>query len=81
MSDYKEGNLLGSPVIPDGSCRTLTDVTHPLAVLGKVTTSIVGLALDTTATNSGWKSGACVQLENMLHRGLTNCFTVFVATM
>src|SRR6218665_1861836 len=70
IPDYKEGKLLGIPVISDGTSKTLADVTHSLAVQWKVTTSIVGLVFDTTATNSGRKRGACVQLENMLQKKL-----------
>ena len=51
IPDYKEGKLLGIPVISDGTSKTLADVTHSLAVQWKVTTSIVGLVFDTTATN------------------------------
>ena len=29
---------------------------------------IVGLVFDTTASNSGWKSGACMQLEALLQK-------------
>src|SRR6218665_66399 len=70
MPDYKKGKLLGIPVISDGTSKTLANVTHSMAVQWKVTTSIVGLVFDITATNSEWKRGACVQLEDVLHKKL-----------
>jgi len=53
MPAYTEGNLLGIPVIPDGTSKTVADVTHSLAMQFKVTTSIVGLVFNNKATNSG----------------------------
>jgi len=65
---HREGKLLGVPVIPDGSGTTQASVTHALTHEWNVENSIVGLVFDTTASNSGWKNGACVKLETLLRK-------------
>jgi len=68
LPDHKEGKLLGVPLIPDGSGTTQASVTHALTHEWNVENSIVGLVFDTTASNSGWKNGACVKLETLLRK-------------
>lgn len=66
--NFTEGKLLGVPVIPDGTGTTQAKASFTLAKDWKVENAVVGLVFDTTASNSGWKSGACVQLEGLLDK-------------
>ena len=65
---HKEGKLLGVPVIADGTGTTQATVSHALTQEWNAEKNIVGLVFDTTASNSGWKNGACVQLETLLKK-------------
>ena len=68
IPNYKEGKLLGIPVISDGTGTTQASTTHGLIKQWKVENAVVGLVYDTTASNAGWKNGACVILEALLGR-------------
>lgn len=65
---HREGKLLGVPVISDGTGTTQATVTNAMINEWGVENTIVGLVFDTTASNSGWKNGACVKLETLLGR-------------
>lgn len=70
IPDYKEGKLLGIPMIDDGT--GLTQANSCISVLHewKVAPTVVGMSFDTTASNSGWMNGACVIAEKILDRKL-----------
>jgi hypothetical protein len=65
LPDHKGGKLLGVPVIPDGTGTTQEALTYALTQEWSVENAIFGLVFDTTASNSGWKNGACVKLETL----------------
>ena len=64
MPDHKEGKLLGISPIPHGTGTTQAKISHDLVLQWGAEISTVGLVFDTIASNSGWKSGACMQLES-----------------
>lgn len=68
--EYIEGKILGVPEIKDGTGSSMAAATYTLLEEWKLLKNVVGISFDTTASNSGWKNGACVKIENLLDRKL-----------
>ena len=67
-SECVEGKLLGISQISDGTGQTQACTSDKLATEWNVKSSINGLVFDTTASNSGWKNGACVKLKDIFQK-------------
>lgn len=70
MPDFEEGKLLGIPVITNTTGEEQARATSSLANEWKLSDNVRSLVFDTTASNSGLKIGACVQLEKLLDKKL-----------
>jgi hypothetical protein len=68
--DNKE-QLLGVP-ITGGKGEDMANTVHSALVEWGIEEKIVGMCYDTTASNTGPKSGACMYLEALLERKLLN---------
>lgn len=62
--------ILGIVKIPAGTGLAQAKATFQLATIWEVADDIVGMCFDTTASNTGSKSGACVLLEQFMGRNL-----------
>jgi len=62
--------LLGIVKIPYGPGLAQANATFQLLNMWEVAVDIVGMCLDTTASNTGFKNGACVLLEQQMERYL-----------
>ena len=62
--------VLGIIKIPSGTGQAQAKATFQLLNLWDISTDIVGMSFDTTASNTGPISGACVLLEKLLNRNL-----------
>jgi hypothetical protein len=66
--DFEE--LLGVPVAADGSGKEVADVVMKEVRRLALEDNIIGLSFDTTASNSGMLSGACMRIQNELGKEL-----------
>jgi hypothetical protein len=66
----EEGKVLGVPVIDSSTGMDQANATFNLAQQWGLCDNVRALVFDTTASNTGWKIGACVQLETLLGRKL-----------
>ena len=62
MPDFEEGKLLGVPIVHSSTGEEQATATFTVAQEWEVTDHVRALVFD-TASNSGWKTGACVQLD------------------
>ena len=62
--------ILGIAKIPSGTGQAQANATFQLLHLWELTDDIVGMCFDTTASNTGVNSGACVLLQKLLGRNL-----------
>ena len=60
--------FLGSPVIPDGTGVVMAEAIRAMLMVWGLTLCVVAQVFDTTASNTGWLSGACAILEQILER-------------
>ncbi|GBM65102.1 hypothetical protein AVEN_262593-1 [Araneus ventricosus] len=70
MPDVVEGKVLGIPVIANTTGEKQARTTFFLANEWKISDNVKSLVFDTTASNSGWKTGACARLENLSDKNL-----------
>ena len=70
MPDFEQGKLLGVPVILNTTGQEQANATFAMAQQWGLAHHVRALVFDTTASNSGWKIGACVQLERLLNKKL-----------
>ena len=68
MPDFEEGKLLGVPVITNSTGEEQANATNGLAREWELIDQVRALVFDTTASNSGWRIGACVKLEALLQK-------------
>ena len=66
----EEGKVLGIPVIDSSKGADQAKVTFNLAQQWGLCDNVRALVFDTTASNTGWKIGACIQLETFLNKKL-----------
>ena len=66
--DFEE--LLGVPVAADGSGKEVADMVVKQVRRLALEDKIIGMSFDTTASNSGMLSGACMRLQNELGKDL-----------
>ncbi|GBM87119.1 hypothetical protein AVEN_213352-1 [Araneus ventricosus] len=67
---FKEGKPLSVPTVLDGTAQSQANKVFEIVEDWGLSKNIYALCFDTTASNIGWKNGACVQLENHLKRKL-----------
>jgi hypothetical protein len=70
MPEFEEGKLLGIPVINNSTAEEQAKATYEIVQRWKVADNIRALVFDTTASNSGWRRGACVRIELLLEKKL-----------
>ena len=70
MPDFEESKLLGVPVITNSTGEEQANATFGLAREWELIDQVRALVFDTTASNSGWRIGACVKLEALLQKKL-----------
>lgn len=68
--EYNEGKLLGVPSLRDSTGKSQADASYDLLDVWELTTNIVALVFDTTASNSGVHKGAATLLEQRLGKKL-----------
>lgn len=64
--------LLAVPKLPDGTGRAQANAVLDALADWDLNDRVAGLSFDTTASNTGVSSGACVLIEQGLHRQLLN---------
>ena len=69
-SEDSSTKLLGVPKLLSGTGKETANAVIGLLELWDIGTDTVGACFDTTASNAGHYSGACVLLENLLERPL-----------
>lgn len=62
--------FLGAPKIPSSAAEDIAAAVHQLLIQWDIFDRVAAMGFDTTAANSGHKSGACLVLENHLDRKL-----------
>ncbi|GBM44748.1 hypothetical protein AVEN_83876-1 [Araneus ventricosus] len=70
MPDVVEGKVLGIPVIANTTGEEQARTTFSLANDWKISDNVRSLVLNTIVSNSGWKTGACVRIENLFDKNL-----------
>jgi hypothetical protein len=70
MPKYEEGKLLGVSIISSSTGEEQAKATYNMAEKWQLTDHVRALVFDTTASNSGWRIGACVLLERRLDKKL-----------
>ena len=63
-SDFKK--LLGAPQVADGTAASETLAVTELLKKWGINEEVKVVVFDTTSSNSGWKSGTCMQVEQFL---------------
>ena len=62
--------ILGIVKIPSGTGLSQAKATFQLLTIWNVANDIVGICFDTTASNMGYKNGACILLEKLMGKHL-----------
>ena len=71
--DYTDGKLLGVQQIENATGKVQAEATFEMVELWELKDHVKALVFDTTASNSGWKSGAAKYLEDMIGSKLFYC--------
>ncbi|GBM85417.1 hypothetical protein AVEN_114590-1 [Araneus ventricosus] len=70
MPDVVEGKVLGIPVIANTTGEEDARTTFSLSNEWKISDNVRSLVFDTIASNSGWKTEACVRLKNLFDKNV-----------
>lgn len=70
VTGFQVEKILGLVKIPSGTGQSQAKAIFELLTLWEVSENIVGISFDTTPSNTGHASGACVMLESLLNRNL-----------
>ncbi|GBO06605.1 hypothetical protein AVEN_59007-1 [Araneus ventricosus] len=70
LPDFEEGKVLGIPVITNTTGEEQARTTFSLANEWEISDNVRSFVFDATATNSRWKTEACVRLENFFDKKL-----------
>ena len=65
---YTNGKLLGIQKLENATGKAQAEASFEMLELWDLTDEVKAIVFDTTASNSGWKSGAAKLLENLLNR-------------
>jgi hypothetical protein len=72
VTGHSVEKILGIAKIKTGTGKEQANAMMQLLSLWELANDIVGMSFDTTATNTGAKNGACILLQNQLHKNLLN---------
>ncbi|KAG0709947.1 hypothetical protein GWK47_023793 [Chionoecetes opilio] len=70
VSEEDTEELLGVPVSADGTGQVVAETVLKLVRESSLEGNIIGMALDTTAANTGMVQGACIRIERALEKPL-----------